>query len=178
MSVGIAVAGVAGFGAYGFGHDEPSTLAYLFSVTALGVVVALVRREPLPDWLALTLAGLALGHLAGGLVTVGDAVLYNLHPGLPVFQYDHVVHAGASGVAAVVVWGYLAPRLDSIVAVIIVSFLGALGVGAINELIEFLATLAHRGGNVGGYFNTGWDLVSNTIGAVLAIVVLVLRHRS
>lgn len=34
---------------------------------------------------------------------------------------------------------------------------------AINELIEFLATLAHHGTHVGG-IGTGWDLLSNIAG--------------
>ena len=36
---------------------------------------------------------------------------------------------------------------------------------AINEVIEFIATKAHSAAHIGGYDNTGWDLVSNTIGA-------------
>ena len=35
-----------------------------------------------------------------------------------------------------------------------------------NETVEFLTTMAHHGAHVGGYDNTGWDLVSNTIGAM------------
>ena len=35
--------------------------------------------------------------------------------------------------------------------------------GALNEMVEFLA---HHGTHVGGYWNMGWDLVCNFIGAV------------
>ena len=35
-------------------------------------------------------------------------------------------------------------------------------------MIEFAATLLLPKTNVGGYVNTGWDLVCNLIGAVLA----------
>jgi putative membrane protein len=42
---------------------------------------------------------------------------------------------------------------------------GALGLGALNEMVEFLATLAHHGAHAGGYWNTGWDLICNFIGA-------------
>jgi len=121
---------------------------------------------------ALALACLALGHMAGGLVIVGDDVLYNAHPPLHAFQYDHVFHASASGVAAIVLWLFLAKQLTSRVAAVTVAVLGGLGVGAINELIEFLATLAHHGRHVGGYRNTGWDLMSNTVGAVTASILL------
>src|SRR5215472_1767144 len=33
----------------------------------------------------------------------------------------------------------------------------ALGLGALNEVVEFLAILAHHGAHAGGYWNTGWD---------------------
>jgi hypothetical protein len=48
----------------------------------------------------------------------------------------------------------------------------ALGLGALNEMVEFLATLAHHGAHAGGYWNTGWDLVCNFIGAGAAGLVI------
>jgi hypothetical protein len=51
---------------------------------------------------------------------------------------------------------------------VVLCVLGGLGLGALNELIEFLATLAHSGSHVGGYENTGWDLLSNLVGATAA----------
>jgi len=50
--------------------------------------------------------------------------------------------------------------------------LAALGCGALNEVVEFIATLTIPETNVGGYINTGWDLVANTIGAVIAAVMI------
>ena len=47
-----------------------------------------------------------------------------------------------------------------------------MGFGALNEVIEFVATLTVPKTNVGGYENTGWDLVSNMIGSVLAAVLI------
>ena len=43
-----------------------------------------------------------------------------------------------------------------------------MGLGATNEVVEFAATLLMPETNVGGYMNTGWDLVSNLIGATTA----------
>jgi putative membrane protein len=45
-----------------------------------------------------------------------------------------------------------------------------MGLGALNEMIEFSAVLMVPGTNVGGYYNTALDLVSNSIGAVIAII--------
>lgn len=176
----VAAVGVAGFGVFGYMTGAPSTTGYLISVTAVAVGVGLSRRRPLPGWLAGTLAVLALGHMAGGLVTVGGDVLYNAHPTIRVLQYDHVFHATASSVAAVVVWLYVSEELTSRAGAMVVAVLGGLGVGALNELVEFLATLAHHGTHVGGYRNTGWDLLSNAVGATSATVVMawMTRHRS
>ena len=49
-----------------------------------------------------------------------------------------------------------------------------MGLGALNEVIEFTAT-RFTDTNVGGYENTGWDLVYNALGA--AIAALVIRWR-
>ena len=178
----VTAVGVVGFGVYGFARHEPSTLGYLVSIVVLAGGLAAFRRTPLPGWLAGALAMLAVGHLAGGLVIVGGDVLYNAHPPWHVFQYDHIFHASASGIAAVVLWRFLSNEIDSGAGAIIVSVLGGLGVGAINELIEFLATLAHHGTHVGGYRNTGWDLLSNTTGTSVAAAAMAFatnrRHRS
>ena len=45
-------------------------------------------------------------------------------------------------------------------------------------MIEFLLTMAHHGAHVGGYENTGWDLVSNLVGAVAAWRLLTRRVAS
>jgi hypothetical protein len=43
-----------------------------------------------------------------------------------------------------------------------------MGFGAFNEVIEFAATQTVPETNVGGYVNTGWDLVSNMVGSFIA----------
>ena len=43
-----------------------------------------------------------------------------------------------------------------------------MGFGAANEVVEFIATRILPETNVGGYENTGWDLVFDLIGAVIA----------
>ncbi len=45
-----------------------------------------------------------------------------------------------------------------------------MGLGVLNELIEFSAVLVFPDTNVGGYFNTALDLVFNTLGALAAAV--------
>ena len=53
-----------------------------------------------------------------------------------------------------------------------------MGVGALNEVVEFAVSLNVEESNVGRYLNTGWDLVANMLGAALATLVVVRRIRS
>ena len=43
-----------------------------------------------------------------------------------------------------------------------------MGLGGLNEVIEFAITLTLPETNIGGYINTGWDLVSNLVGVTVA----------
>ena len=47
-----------------------------------------------------------------------------------------------------------------------------MGLGAMNEVIEFVGTLIFPNTNVGGYVNTGWDLVCNMTGCIAAVGVV------
>ncbi|MFV1996026.1 MAG: hypothetical protein ACC661_11380 [Verrucomicrobiales bacterium] len=47
-----------------------------------------------------------------------------------------------------------------------------MGFGALNEVVEFVATLTLPNTNVGGYVNTGWDLVANLLGCALAALII------
>ena len=186
IAVGLAGAGVVVFGIVGFVSGAASTVAYVLSVVILGGVVLALRRGPLPGSLAIALAVDACVHLAGGLVRVGNSGLYNtgfgatsheLHTRL--FQYDHAAHTFGSCVAALALWTFLAPPEvddDHRRALTLLCVLGGMGVGAINELVEFIATLAHAGAHVGGYHNTGWDLVANASGALVGGAILIRHH--
>ena len=48
----------------------------------------------------------------------------------------------------------------------------ALGFGALNEVVEFTATMTMPNTNVGGYVNTGFDLVANLVGVSVACIIL------
>lgn len=132
-------------------------------------------------------------HMAGGLLPVPESwpingemrVLYSLWliPGY--FKYDQLVHAFGFGVTTLVCWEglqamvrpYLLPgmKVQSTLGMIVLACAGALGFGALNEVVEFAATLLVPETNVGGYVNTGWDLVSNTVGTVLVGIWLYVR---
>lgn len=140
----------------------------------------------------LVLSGLTLWgflHLAGGLVpipadwTVIDAarlVLYDLKPHAYFPKYDQIIHALGFGVSLIAaheaLQAHLKTKLPLTVPIIATLFFIAIGLGALNEMIEFIAVISMANTNVGGYYNTGWDLVSNATGAILALLYLNFRH--
>src|SRR3954451_12228202 len=178
-AVAILAAGIVAFGISGYGTHAKSTTGYLVSVAVVGTLVFRVRRRPLPGPLVIALAVDACAHLAGGLVAVGDDVLYNASIGpwlsglhTHIVQYDHFVHAFGAFLATLLLWALLAPATSTEVDrrhLMVLCMIAGLGIGAINEVIEFIATTAHTAAHIGGYDNTGWGLVSNTIGAVAAL---------
>ena len=182
----IVAAALVGFCLYGFATGSPSTVGYVLSVLVISVAIAWLRRAALPDLLAIGLEVAAILDLAGGLINVGQNVLYNasIGPydkglGTHLLQYDHFAHAYVSFVAAFACWVMLAApnaaahhRRD----LVILAVGTALGLGALNEVAEFAATLAHHGAHAGGYWNTGWDLVCNLVGAGAAGLVIAKSH--
>lgn len=160
---------IAGFAIFGRLTGSPNTMSYVLTVSAGAALVVALRRRPLPLVLTVGLPLVAVGHLAGGLVSVGDDVLYNAHLWTPVLQFDHLVHSFAVFIGTVALWTLLVHADDSDRRpMILLTVLAGLGLGALNEMIEFLLTMAHQGAHVGGYENTGWDLVANLAGALAA----------
>jgi hypothetical protein len=150
-------------------------------IVGAGFIVAWVHRNaPLGSGLLWALAVWGLLHLAGGIVEVGDRVLYNARPLSFLPPFDKLVHAFGFGVATLVVGRFLLYRFrpSSTLAVATIAALGGLGVGALVEVFEFSLTLVFEETNVGGYTNTGWDLVANLAGAAAAAVWLALRGRT
>ena len=59
---------------------------------------------------------------------------------------------------------------------LIICGTSSMGYGALNEVIEFIATVFIPETNVGGYTNTSWDLVANLLGAIFATIIIKLRN--
>lgn len=168
-------------------------LLYLAVMAVLLVVVAVVHlRVGLKTATLWALSIWGLAHMAGGLMPVPASwpiegkshVLYNLWlvPGL--LKYDMLVHAYGFGIVTWACWqglhGAFARRgvtARPTVGLLTLCIAAGMGFGAANEVIEFLATRVLPETNVGGYVNTGWDLVSNTVGCLIASVLIYARGR-
>jgi len=84
-----------------------------------------------------------------------------------------VVHIVGFGVATYIMYRLLLPLLVSVqrhrVVLSIIVVMAGLGVGAVNEILEFVATVLVPQTGVGGYENTMLDLVSDLIGSLIAL---------
>lgn len=144
-------------------------------------------------------------HMAGGLVSVpahwptdGEfRVLYSwwIVPREVVqageaggwLKFDQLIHAYGFGVATWLSWqalcgavgqagaaGGASPRLRPTPGLMVLIAAAGMGLGALNEVVEFVATRITVT-NVGGYVNTGWDLVYNGLGAGVAAAIIYAR---
>jgi hypothetical protein len=125
-------------------------------------------------------------HMSGGGLFINGKKLYEIVllniVGEPyyILKYDQLVHVIGFGVATLLMYTLIKPLLKKDhgwVALFIVVVMSGLGVGALNEVIEFIVTVAAPQSGVGGYINNALDLVADLIGALLALVVIYFKEK-
>lgn len=179
---------VLGFLAYFTLIANREFVGYILTMVGLVAIVALAHRTaqfPVSILWALSLWGLA--HMAGGSVPVNGSVLYNfvLLPltgdgELRLLKYDQVVHFYGFAVTAWLLWHLLRtqyPMLRGTRTIYVFPALASMGLGALNEIIEFSAVMLVPDTNVGGYYNTALDLVFNALGAITAMLLCAIIAR-
>jgi len=160
---------------------------FVVYVITMLIMITLVGRSlrsaEYPIAMLWALSAWGLLHMAGGGLPVGGSVLYShqivqFTPAtgeIRLLKYDQVVHAYGFGVTAWVLWHLMHrhfPMLRGTKTILIYPALAAMGLGAANEIIEFIAVLSVPETNVGGYLNTALDLVFNALGAVIAMAIV------
>lgn len=152
----------------------------IYAVVSLILVVLIHQGDKKFRFNPLLLWGFNLWlvcHILGGLWQVGDGVLYSLVlvdiVGEPysILKYDQLIHTYCYFIVALLVWKVVATlgSQSSFVLLAGITILAAGGIGGLNEVVEFLATVLVPETNVGGYENTAIDLVANFVGACLAL---------
>ena len=166
---------------------------FVFYSAVMLVLIAAVswthRRSRLSRAVLWGLSLWGFAHMVGGLVPVPESwptngpnkVVYSWWLIPEFLKYDQIVHAFGFYVTTLVCWQGLCAIVRDIrpgqplrptFGALLLCAAASQGFGALNEVIEFAATLLVPSTNVGGYVNTGWDLVSNLVGAVLAAAYL------
>lgn len=178
----VTLAYIAAFSVWFLGRGNWEFLIYIATMAVLiGLIGANLRRAEFPPAMLWALSLWGFLHMAGGGVPVGGGVLYGavLVPltadganELTLVKYDQIVHAYGFGVTAWVLRHLMIrhfPATFGTWTAAAYPALAAMGLGAVNEMIEFTAVLATPETGVGGYANTLLDLVFNALGAVLAV---------
>lgn len=162
---------------------------YIVVMLVLIAVMSLVHsRVRLTTGLLWAYSGWGLAHMAGGLTPLpagwpynGDqAVLYSWWLIPQRLKYDHIVHAYGFGITTWLCWHALRKSLRHpdggpvrpTFGMLTLCAAAAMGFGALNEVLEFIAVLTIPNTNVGGYENTAWDMVSNLVGATVAACII------
>ena len=140
------------------------------------LVVSLDKKYNFPLIAIILFAIWSIMHMAGGLIKISGTRLYDLMLinilGEPynILKYDQVIHAFCYFAIAILVYFVLKYYMNSKAksALITFSILAALGIGVLNEVIEFgMVIFADAADAVGGYYNTALDIVFNLIGAII-----------
>lgn len=153
----------------------------LYAVTLTVLIVVVWRSHRVFNYPALALWGFTawlIMHMCGGFIHVAGTRLYDLvliplvAAPYHILRYDQFVHAACYFVITLLLGRVVAQRADArtgMVTIRLLAVLAAMGVGAINEMIEFLA-VAFLGAaeGVGDYINNALDICFNGIGALLA----------
>lgn len=143
-------------------------------------------KIPAPILGGLSLWGLL--HMMGGSIPSADGVLYNwrMYPffdgggELYILKFDQFVHLYLYAVVALLFLHLLRNYFANQHSQILIGFIAvmaSIGVGAVNEIIEFIAVLTVPDNNVGGYYNTALDIVFNFAGALFAVLAFYLVRK-
>jgi uncharacterized membrane protein YjdF len=116
-------------------------------------------------------------HFCGGSIYISGTKLYDkvLIPliGSPLYilRYDQIIHLFCYIVITLFIYQILRNYIKKNKLVLgIFAFLGGIAIGALNEIIEFSTVILFGTTGVGDYFNNALDLVSNSIGAIIAVL--------
>ena len=158
-------------------------LWYIFIMVFFFVIIFAFQRKVEFSYIILWLLTIwGLMHMIGGGVVVGGEVMYKFQM-IPIWvtedffilKYDQFVHAYLYFVMVFVIWHLLKGNLNNKTnnwiiypAITLIS----IGIGALNEIAEFTAVLIFGSTGVGDYYNNAWDIVFNSLGAVLGVIVL------
>ncbi|MBS3072842.1 DUF2238 domain-containing protein [Candidatus Pacearchaeota archaeon] len=184
------------FSLYYFRIQNYEFLWYVVVLVFFFLLIGLTLRKTNFDYLILW--GLSLWgflHMAGGGVWIGDGfwifnangVLYTLDimhlfdiGDTFVLKFDQFVHAFGFASTTLVAWHLLKPYLNnktSYKIIYLLLFAIAMGAGALNEIVEFIAVVVAPSTGVGGYYNTALDLVFNGIGSIIALFIVHFYYR-
>jgi len=124
-------------------------------------------------------------HLvASGLRIDGD-VLYGIvvlpiSKTLPILRFDQIIHIVGFGATTLFVYELMESKLKKIdrFSLGFIIVMAGLGIGAFNEVMEFVVSFYVPSNKVGGYQNNSLDLVADLVGALLVLPIVFGREKN
>ena len=152
-------------------------ISYALTLGLFGWLLLATRRgAKYSRGLFISLGIWALGHLAGMGVQLDGSPLYGhilwqLPTHLPVLRYDQLVHMFGFGVSTYLMYQLIAHRLKPVsrFSLGLVVLMAGLGIGAMNEIVEFGISELVPNNSIGQYENTSLDLVADLLGGLIAL---------
>lgn len=183
--IAVNVASLLVFAAIFISRQSYEFIGYIIAlVIFMALVLVSLQRIRYSIGLLWGLTIWSLLHLSGGGISIAGRKLYTtmLIPfNSEILRYDQVVHAFGFFVATLLVYELVKfsypVLIQHKIAMGIVIVMAGLGLGALNEIFEFIATVLVPDTSVGGYVNTSLDLVADLLGALLAWVVVLAREK-
>ena len=117
-------------------------------------------------------------HFLGGAVHIGGTRLYDLilipllDAPYHILRYDQLIHTYTYIAISILIYFMLKKHFKEghNKSLITFSILAAIGIGLLNEVIEFgMVIFADAADAVRGYYNTALDLVFNLLGAIIGV---------
>ena len=165
-------------------------MIYIGVLVLVGFIVIFNLRKSGLDYLALW--GLSIWgflHMVGGGVKIAGQTVYRLKlfniidngGDFFILKMDQVIHFYGFAVAAIVIYQLIAPRFKDVLQgkklPIFIAWIGSMGLGALNEIVEFIAFISLEKTGVGDLYNTGLDLIFNLLGAFVGSIVAYRWHK-
>ncbi|HET8574832.1 MAG TPA: hypothetical protein VFM02_01520 [Candidatus Paceibacterota bacterium] len=184
---------IIAWGIYFLSEGNIHDLAYVFlNLVFFLAVWSTVQRSYLGEPLLWAVFVWGLLNTLAGSTDINGVSLYSISlkdifgssaPGaLIFFRYDRMIHFLAFGITTTyffhLLHGPFKTKTENRRTVYLAAFLAGIGLGSINETVEFSASwiIGHLG-MYGGYVDTNVDLIANTIGAFFALLVIFLVEK-
>lgn len=174
------------FSIYFFATKNNEFIIYIFVLAFFVALISILHKKfYFPTWVLIGTSIWGLMHMAGGSVYINgtrlyDLILIPLVNKYSILRYDQFVHLYCYVFVTLIVFYiftyYLKKDYNKLIISVFVVFIG-MGIGALNEIIEFSAVLLLGNTGVGDYYNTAFDLVFNAIGAIIAVIIFNLRRK-
>ncbi len=161
----------------------------LYTVTIGILIFVLIKTNKIFNYSLIAKLGFGawlLLHFLGGSLQVAGIRLYDtilipiLGEPLNIFRYDQLMHAFCYFVFVFFVYAIIKDSLKPNISKWMVAFIIVMiaeAIGAVNEIIEFLAVVLFKSEGVGDYFNNALDLIFNLIGAILGALVILRKKK-